>query len=305
MLPSFLHPFSSQDTPSAPFQSAQFIHSGALGSSHALWWPPRSSDSEPDALLLFIPGNPGLADFYIPFLSSLHEKHVSSNLAIVAHAHLDHSPAIINRVGTRYLPEHSLTIQVQSSVELLDAASRSYSGKTRIIVVGHSVGAWIALQMLKARPNGISAVFLLFPTISNIASTPNGKLLSPIFLPLSRSVLSSLSFLTGYLPGYFFTLLYSNWPAQQLRVLQEFLLSSTSITAALSMAHCEMKTIRELDSVLLGQHKQRLYFYYAPRDDWVGEERNALLRILDPDGQSLNIVRGPSDVPHAFCISES
>lgn len=174
--------------------------------------------------------------------------------------------------------------------------------------------------MLKARSDTITAAFLLFPTISNIADTPNGKLLSvsllpttchlsikvhkPIFSPTFRRILSSLTFLTAYLPEYVFTVLYSSWPQQQLRVLREFLSSPPTVLAALSMAYQEMKLIRDLDLTLLEQHKPKLYFYYAQRDDWVGEERLHVFRAMNAEEQSPNILLAPEGVPHAFCISE-
>ena len=134
-------------------------------------------------------GNPGLVDFYIPFLSAIYEKLVSTNVAILARAHLDHAPQILEH--SRRPPSHALTIQVESSIEILDSILYNYS-KTRIVVIGHSVGAWISLQvgnlspsdlvgltqvikLLKARSNQVIAIFLLFPTISHIGDTTNGK----------------------------------------------------------------------------------------------------------------------------------
>jgi hypothetical protein len=87
-------------------------------------------------------------------------------------------------------------------------------------------------------------------------------------------------------------------------VLQEFISSGTSIAASLSMAHEEMKTIRNLDTALLADHKDKLYFYFAESDNWVGKEREALFQALDPDSESPKMIRGQSGIPHAFCISE-
>ena len=92
-------------------------------------------------------GNPGLVDFYIPFLSEIHGSQVSSSLAVVAQAHLDHYPGIHNDAHARYRPEESLTIQIQNSLDLLEAIDAYYARKPRIIVVGHSVGCWISLQV--------------------------------------------------------------------------------------------------------------------------------------------------------------
>jgi hypothetical protein len=134
-------------------------------------------------------------DFYIPFLSSIYEKLISTNVAILARAHLDHAPQILEHSGCP--PSHGLTIQIESSIEILDSIIYNYTEKTRIVVIGHSVGAWISLQvrnlsltnlvplgltqvikLLKARSNQVIAVFLLFPTISYIGDTPNGKKLT-------------------------------------------------------------------------------------------------------------------------------
>jgi surfactin synthase thioesterase subunit len=95
----------------------------------------------------YLSGNPGLVDFYIPFLTAIHARQLSSNLAIIAKAHVDHYPGKTEGV-TRYRPEESLTVQVQASLELLETMINFYEKKPRIIVIGHSVGAWISLQVL-------------------------------------------------------------------------------------------------------------------------------------------------------------
>lgn len=45
-------------------------------------------------------------------------------------------------------------------------------------------------KALKRRPEAIHAVFLLFPTLSNIASTPNGRLLAVGFILRSSKVVA-------------------------------------------------------------------------------------------------------------------
>lgn len=257
---------------------------------------------DPDILLYFLPGNPGLVDFYIPFLSGLYDRYSSSNLAIVGRGHLGHCPQIQD--NPRHHSEESLTIQIQTSLEVLDAISTFYA-KTRIVVIGHSVGAWLALQALEKRPKAILAVFLLFPTLSNIASTPNGRLLTPFFSPLGRQVLSSLAGLAKYLPESLLAFFFSHWPKQQLGVLREFISSPQSVHASLSMAHEEMKTIQDLDQALIEQHSNKLFFFYAETDGWVGKEKANFLSRFDPNNQSTNVTHGPVDVPHAFCINHS
>lgn len=92
------------------------------------------------------------------------------------------------------------------------------------------------------------------------------------------------------------------WPQPQIQVLQGLIQSPTSIFAALTMAHEEMNQVRELDTALLHKYKDRIWFYYADHDDWVGEQRGFVLRVLDADSDYVKVVPG---IPHAFCISKS
>jgi Lipid-droplet associated hydrolase len=167
MLPPFLQSLPSGSTTSI-YQNAQFKHKASLGSSHVVWWPPRQAET-PDVIVLFIPGqsrhivvfvtrldsrspgNPGLVDFYIPFLSEIYEKLISTNVAILARAHLDHAPQILEH--SRRPPSDGLTIQIESCIEILD--SILYYTKTRIVVIGHSVGAWISLQVGNISPTDL------------------------------------------------------------------------------------------------------------------------------------------------------
>lgn len=84
-------------------------------------------------------GNPGLIDFYIGFLSSLHGMFRDDRLAILAHAHLGHTPHlhVSKKLG--------LLHQVEAALEVFDAIKGCWP-TTKVILVGHSVGSWIATQ---------------------------------------------------------------------------------------------------------------------------------------------------------------
>ncbi|KAG6821360.1 hypothetical protein H0H93_014157 [Arthromyces matolae] len=94
------------------------------------------------------------------------------------------SKAILPTTVILFIPGKSnaqprgLLAQVEGSVEALDAIRSTYGVETNIIVVGHSVGGWLALQLLKVRSTAITRVFLLFPTLCHIADTTNGQQLS-------------------------------------------------------------------------------------------------------------------------------
>jgi predicted esterase len=84
---------------------------------------------------------------YAPFLSAVHEKDTSGRVAILAHAHVGHTPGI----GGSTMSEgyFNLDTQIQNTIEAFDAVNATFPA-AHIIIVGHSVGAWISLQVMNA-----------------------------------------------------------------------------------------------------------------------------------------------------------
>ena len=68
------------------------------------------------------------------------------------------------------------------------------------------------------------------------------------------------------------------------------------------MAHDEMSNIRQLDSELLVRHNSLLWVYFAQCDEWIGQQKAAILAALG--GDEARVFHGESGVQHAFCISE-
>ena len=90
----------------------------------------------------------------------------------------------------------TLQEQIDAKMAFLDELAEKHKG-TKIILLGHSIGSYIllnvsrmsylheranhSLQLLKSRSNLIDSAHLLFPTCSNIGKSRQGKLLSPLF----------------------------------------------------------------------------------------------------------------------------
>ena len=70
------------------------------------------------------------------------------------------------------------------------------------------------------------------------------------------------------------------------------------------MADDEMKTVLELDVSFLREFSDKVWFYYAERDDWVGGQREVVLRALRGTPAEVRVVHGHSDIPHGFTISK-
>jgi pimeloyl-ACP methyl ester carboxylesterase len=189
-LPSFLsyvRRLPADEDKCTPIESV-FDHGNTFGPSQTFWWAPTNStstNSRPNTVLVFIPGNPGLAAFYIPFLSAIHysasQALNSSSFAILAHTHLGHHKFSGSDTIANTWPKSAhveLDAQTEALIQVVDAIRAEYGEETRVILAGHSMGSFLALQVLKARPDALSGLFLLFPTITNIADTPNGTALS-------------------------------------------------------------------------------------------------------------------------------
>jgi hypothetical protein len=70
----------------------------------------------------------------------------SDTLAIFAHAHLGHTPGL--HVHASKLSTHVLSQQVSAALEAFDALRSHFGQQVNVILVGHSVGTWICLQVL-------------------------------------------------------------------------------------------------------------------------------------------------------------
>jgi len=191
VLPPFLRKIGPSTSENRVYTEAVFTHSDGLGSAHSIWWHPAVSLAE-STVILFVPGNPGLAGFYTEYLSELHSR--SPNIAILAHSHLAHTPKCIDQSVFTNPGSVGLSAQLKSTIEALDAVKQTLQPKN-IVLVGHSLGGWLCLQVrppmiiiyhqilrfsqiLKARPEEVSGAFLLFPSLCDMAATPNGRKLS-------------------------------------------------------------------------------------------------------------------------------
>ena len=148
MLPPFLRKIDPTAVDDQAYTEAIFTHSDGVGSAHSIWWHPAVPLTE-STVILFVPGNPGLAAFYTEYLSELHSR--SQNLAILAHSHLAHTPKVLDQPVFANPSSVGLPAQLRSAIEALDAVKQTLQPKN-IVLIGHSLGGWLCLQV---RPPGI------------------------------------------------------------------------------------------------------------------------------------------------------
>jgi len=143
MLPPFLRKIDPSAADDGAYTEAVFTHSDGLGSAHSIWWHPAVPLAE-STVILFVPGNPGLAAFYTEYLSELRSR--SPHLAILAHSMLGHTPKVLDQSVFTDPSSVGLPAQVKGAVEALDAVKQTLQPKN-IVLVGHSLGGWLCLQV--------------------------------------------------------------------------------------------------------------------------------------------------------------
>lgn len=99
-------------------------------------------------------------------------------------------------------------------------------------------------------------------------------------------------------------LLFQAWPQQQRDVLISIAQSPGVILSCLTMAREEMEMIKSPDEHFLKHHSSKFWLYYGTQDNWVGEEREKIINILEDLGE-LKIVHCKHGIPHDYCICKS
>ena len=158
-----------------------------------------SNDGKQDVLIYMITGNPGLITYYRPFLSSLHNLLQSSPISQRANFYIcgyslagfDTSPAGDGQsskspVGLKATIDDTENL-LYSHVELHQRSYAANGRSLKVILMGHSVGAYILLELIQHHKKKVDSGnedfdliggILLFPTITHIAKSPSGMVAS-------------------------------------------------------------------------------------------------------------------------------
>lgn len=155
--------------------------------------PESESSKASHHLIYFITGNPGLIGYYNHFLSTLN-KLLSENFSKsseIFHIHGQSLAGFEDETSNPRQTPYSLSEQITYSLssltaQLIPSGPQKGQSYTSIILIGHSVGSYILLeiiQQLKKSPfdTKIKAGILLFPTVTHIAASPSGVKISTLF----------------------------------------------------------------------------------------------------------------------------
>ncbi|KAI8624712.1 hypothetical protein F5Y19DRAFT_467569 [Xylariaceae sp. FL1651] len=311
--------------------------------TYHLSYPSRSGDASSvslNVLIFFVPGNPGLIDYYSPFLTALRNLIDTSASLNAVSFHIygqnlagftdnDHEPFTSRR------KPYDLEFQIQHTFKTVSSL-RIESGPTQgqpydhVLLIGHSVGSYIALEIChrvlrdpsQAAHIKLTSGILLFPTIEHIADSPSGwklNMLSQTPLLGDNAYRIAQGFLRLWPSNtlYWFVSKALGFPQHAADVTTQWLKSRDGVWQALHLGMDEMRIIGEdkWDEELweiardAKSHEAvvpKFYFFFGKQDHWVAEHyRDAFIRKRSKQTERTRLIVDEDNFPHAFCIGHS
>ncbi|KAI8079511.1 uncharacterized protein B0P05DRAFT_469724 [Gilbertella persicaria] len=236
--------------------------------TETLLWPAKATKNK--TILVFIPGNPGLVEYYTSFLERVHTSVASPSFEIIGGV-------------------YSLQDQIQHKVDCLDTLIKQNDPDTRFILMGHSIGSYISASVLKERPNhGISRIVALFPTLREIAITPNGVQINRLVNTIPSWVFGATgSVLSCLAPPFrqYLVKLFTGQSGEGLQVTAHQLLHSNVLKNVITMARFEMDTVKALDHDFYTEHLDKFIMYYSANDQWAPKDHYDYMLKHFPKGK--------------------
>lgn len=150
---------------------------------------------------------------------------------------------------------------------------------------------------------------LLFPSLSNMAATPNGQRLRWLLTTTAAQLVSRLCFLFAFLPFSITSSLVGIVTGHQglARTVTSKLVSSPSVVwQSITMGAEELERVTQPDLLTLEAQGKRVTCYWAKLDEdgWCNEADTAAIQsaIERGGGKALRCVQG---LPHDFCIDRA
>ncbi|XP_075993739.1 lipid droplet-associated hydrolase [Genypterus blacodes] len=229
-----------------------------------------------EVLFLIIPGNPGVVGFYQTFMQTLHRTFGYRHpVWAVSHAGHCAPPGSMGMVDDATLAAEQDVFGLNGQIEhKLSFVRKHVPRETSLVLVGHSIGCYIILEMMKRDPElKIRKAAMLFPTIERMACTPQGKVLTPVLCHM-RYVAYLPVFLLSLLPTRLKTLLIKlvlgSISSLDRSIIQPAvsLLSGHCAANAMYMGGQEMREVLQRDDATISRNLDKLVFYYGATDHW-------------------------------------
>ncbi|XP_021289963.1 lipid droplet-associated hydrolase isoform X2 [Herrania umbratica] len=219
----------------------------------------------PSFHVVYVPGNPGIITFYKEFVESLFE--------------LFGGTASVSAVGYAGQTEKnwedgklfSLQEQIDHKMEFI----KGQNIKVPLVLVGHSIGSYISLEMLRRLPKKAVYCIGLYPFLAlNLQSKKQSTI---VRIAMSRVLSATLSFLVaslGLLPRQVLRLIFKlsvgkSWSNTALEAGCSHLSQYHTMRNVLFMARTEFRKLSETpDWEFMRENQDKIAFMYGIDDHW-------------------------------------
>lgn len=299
-----------------------------------------SHPSDSNDLLIFIPGNPGLAEYYITYLELIRKQYPRFEIMCISHAGYQTSDDYMkgNQEPFEY---YDLQYQIQHKVDIIkDKVKQKSQGKpVNLYLFSHSVGGYFVQRIVnnllttrgvKTKIN-IKLIALICPTVIDIGKSSSGqKLISLLtYLPLVTLATVLVTIVRLLFSEATAKSIIRNWifsapksatkEAQQsidhsVEATYKLATSKRLVKQATTMAIDEVKEIHRDDEIndwffTELPKKIKLWTYFAHQDHWVHDSSRdyLLLRYHDINNDNVLFTVGNVDdgISHSFCVDQS
>uniref|UniRef100_A0A672I051 Lipid droplet-associated hydrolase n=1 Tax=Salarias fasciatus TaxID=181472 RepID=A0A672I051_SALFA len=132
--------------------------------------------------------------------------------------------------------------------------------ETSLVLVGHSIGCYIILEIMKRNPElKVLKAVMLFPTIERMAQTPQGKVMTPVLCRMRY---------VAYLPLFLLSLLPESLKTSLIKLVSVVGFFPQLPANAMYMGAQEMREVLERDNTTIKNNLNKLIFYYGAPDHW-------------------------------------
>ncbi|CAO1941007.1 unnamed protein product [Urochloa humidicola] len=222
---------------------------------------------EPSLHVLVIPGNPGIAAFYKDFVEALYEN-LGGQASITAVGHISHS-----QKDSEHGRLFSMHEQIDHKVDFIEQELQH--SEQSIVLVGHSIGAYIGLEVFKRLQNKINFFVGLYPFLKLNKNSGTQSAIGFIARSslLSKGVSLFASFIGSLQPSVIRAIvrrfLGSSWSVTAVDVACCHLLKYHTMRNVLFMAMTEFqKLTEEPDWTFVREKEDKIAFLFGVDDHW-------------------------------------
>ncbi|KAE9590801.1 putative lipid droplet-associated hydrolase, alpha/Beta hydrolase [Lupinus albus] len=255
----------------------------------------------PSLHVLFVPGNPGVILFYKDFVEYLYEM-LGGTASVTAIGHVSQ---------TRKNWEHGRLFSLQEQIDHKIDFIREEMKNTEvpIVLIGHSIGSYIAIEMFKRSPDKVKYCIGLYPFLTLNPHSTNQLLIGKI--AESRIISAALSCLIasfGLLPAWALRFIVrkslgKSWSANAVEAACSHLSQYHTMRNVLYMAMTEFSGFSEApDWTFIRERKAQFAFLFGDDDQWgplqvleeISEQVPGIVTAIERENHT-----------HSFCCTEA